>query len=77
MRRIASEGPRFSDVVLEHAELINDPENMPLLGTDLPDRPLAEAYNYIPFSVLGDYRWACVCVSLCVEGQGAAYHTGG
>jgi hypothetical protein len=69
MRRIASEGPRFSDVVLEHAELINDPANMPLLGKDLPDRPLAEAYKYIPFSVLGDYRCVGVCVCVGVEGQ--------
>jgi hypothetical protein len=41
---------------LEHAELINDPGNEPLLGADLPDRPMAEAYNYIPSAVLGDYR---------------------
>jgi hypothetical protein len=41
---------------LEHAELINDPGDKPVVAADLPARPMAEAYNYIPFSVLGDYR---------------------
>jgi len=54
--RISREGPRFQDLVLEHAELINDNDGAPPLADDLPARPMAEAYNYIPFSVLGDYR---------------------
>lgn len=60
LHRIASEGPRFSDVVLEHAELINDPGDKPVVAADLPARPMAEAYNYVPFSVLGDYRYEFV-----------------
>jgi hypothetical protein len=42
--------------VLEHAELINNPATGAALGDDVPGQPLAEAYNYIPHAVLGDYR---------------------
>lgn len=49
MARIAREGPRFKDLVLEHAEL---------LPTDRPGDPVvATAYNYVPSSVLGDWQY--------------------
>lgn len=53
MGRIASAGPAFSDLVLEHAELLHDPGPSPA-GPD--DVPFATAYNYIPRAVLGDYH---------------------
>ncbi|GBF96535.1 hypothetical protein Rsub_09118 [Raphidocelis subcapitata] len=51
LRRIAAEGPRFGDVVLEHAERVHCPDPNNPTG----DRPVAEAYTYVPFTVLGDY----------------------
>ncbi|WIA36901.1 hypothetical protein OEZ86_008147 [Tetradesmus obliquus] len=54
MARIATQGPKFNDLVLEHAELINDTDVAPQYPGD---RPAAEAYNYVPFSVLGDYHF--------------------
>lgn len=62
MSRIASEGPRFADVVLEHAERIFDPRND---ATGENDQALGEAYNYIPFTVLGDYRWGELLMMQC------------
>ena len=43
MARIAKNGPRFDDVVLEHAERV--------------ERDTAVAYNYVPPSVLGDWDY--------------------
>jgi len=43
-----------ANLLLSAAELINDPGNAPD-GPD--DKLMAEAYNYVPFSVLGDYHF--------------------
>lgn len=52
MQRIASSGPQFGDLVLEHVE-----SSPPL--ADETGAPVASAhsYNYIPFTVLGDYQY--------------------
>ena len=52
LERIASSGPSFNDVVLEHVERVYEPGS----DAESDDGPVAEAYNYIPFSVLGDYQ---------------------
>jgi len=52
LERIASSGPSFHDVVLEHVERVYEPGS----DAESDDGPVAEAYNYIPFSVLGDYQ---------------------
>lgn len=59
IERIAREGPRFSDLVLEHVERLDGVEGVP--GADAQT---AVAYSYIPTTVLGDWglevepRWA-------------------
>ena len=65
MARIAQEGPRFHDVVLEHAEALRPTGEsaadlsyaMDGEGGPRPPAPAAVAYNYVPSSVLGDWRY--------------------
>mmetsp|Transcript_38914 Transcript_38914/g.86553 ORF Transcript_38914/g.86553 Transcript_38914/m.86553 type:complete len:1002 (+) Transcript_38914:196-3201(+) len=50
MARIAQQGPRFNDVVLEHAERE--------VGSSSPaEATAANAYSYIPYTVLGDWQY--------------------
>ena len=52
MQRIATRGPQFGDVVVEHAE-----KGDPMADDVGVLHPVAKAYSYIPFTVLGDYQF--------------------
>lgn len=60
MARIAQEGPRFRDFVLEHAQALRDPAEEQGDDDDqqiTPGPTSAIAYNYVPASVLGDWQY--------------------
>jgi hypothetical protein len=52
MERIAREGPRFNDLVLEHAESLD-----PLIDDTSSVSGLAQVYRYIPSGVVGDWQY--------------------
>ena len=55
MARIAQQGPRFDDLVLPHAEALPPGE---VDGSGVPAAvSAAMAYNYVPSSVVGDWRY--------------------
>lgn len=43
LQRISAQGPSYHDIVLQHAERLPQ------------EADAAEGYNYVPFTVLGDY----------------------